>query len=460
MDKMVAKRLQEEMELSEKQKKRKEQVQFEAQCYTKEGWDAIIAKIEANADLTKDMLGKNLLEEDFAKRIMELINKKKKYYAEQKAKAKRSKPVIQAQQRDYMSTFIKNQSSWKLTQLKKLTFEELKDEFEKLVKNIERFMPMESNERVKRQGVQLEHEFTKKQKIIEDAPKEKVKDVKEEEIEKPMKKKGKRRKQLARKGKQIDKTAQSGTEEREAYIKEKVTDPSSGSDIRIDAIPTATKPPSVVDWKIIPQPGQKAAYQIIRANGADKVYMSFRAILKDISRDDLIELYILVIKKYGANRPEEAYDRVLWDDLKTMFDPPLSEDTIWSLPLQQKMDACQAMLHMKLQGGAQDEVCYQLLKMIEKQAGLNNDQMVWKSGCCFTIHNPFPFIYPTTKLHQKVRVNPLRTLPQVLLEGMPDTSDTITYHAGNPTLPHWLLRRGNDLSAKKDGLKVGLESRV
>ncbi|GJV41774.1 hypothetical protein Tco_1420214, partial [Tanacetum coccineum] len=220
MDKMVAKRLQEEielsereMELSEKQKKRKEQVQFEAQYYTKEDWDAIRANIEANADLTKDMLGKNLPEEDFAKRIVEMINKKKKYYAEQKAKAKRSKPMTQEQQREYMSTFIKNQSSWKLTQLKKLTFEELKNEFEKLVKNIERFVPIESNERVKRQGVQLEQEFTKKQKIIEDAPKEKVEGVKEEEIEKPVKKKGKRRKQLARKGKQIDKTDQSGTEE-------------------------------------------------------------------------------------------------------------------------------------------------------------------------------------------------------------------------------------------------------
>ncbi|GKG30512.1 hypothetical protein Tco_0423000, partial [Tanacetum coccineum] len=50
-----------------------------------------------------------------------------------------------------MSTFIKNQSSWKLTQLKKLTFDELKTEFEKLVKSIENFMPMKTDERVKRQ---------------------------------------------------------------------------------------------------------------------------------------------------------------------------------------------------------------------------------------------------------------------------------------------------------------------
>ncbi|GJX28536.1 hypothetical protein Tco_0236615 [Tanacetum coccineum] len=307
-----------------------------------------------------------------------------------------------------MSTFIKNQSSWKLAQLKKLTFEELKTEFEKLMKSIERFVPMETEERGKRQGVQLEQESSKKQKtnsdkevpVMEESVIEQV-IVKEEDIEKPIKKAGKRKKQKARKGIHVDKTAQD--KERESFMKDKVIGASSESEIGIDAIPTATKPPSIVDWKIIPQTGQKAVYQIIRSDGSYKIYMSFGAILKDFSRDDLTELYILVIKKYEANRPEEMYDRVLWGDLKTMFDPPLSDDAIWGLPLQQKMinwryypscavhcltleastiymladrkyplskDACQVMLKMKLLDGTMDEVCYQLLKMIEKQAGL------------------------------------------------------------------------------------------
>ncbi|GJZ26576.1 putative ribonuclease H-like domain-containing protein [Tanacetum coccineum] len=42
----------------------------------------------------------------------------------------------------------------------------------------------------------------------------------------------------------------------------------------------------------------------------------------------LVELYRLVMQKYGTNRPEDAYDRVLWSDLRTMFDPPLNEDAI------------------------------------------------------------------------------------------------------------------------------------
>ncbi|GJW92060.1 hypothetical protein Tco_0169613 [Tanacetum coccineum] len=208
-----------------------------------------------------------------------------------------------------MSTFIKNQSSWKLSQLKKLSFEELKTEFEKLMKSIKSFVPMETKTRVKRHGLQLEQETSKKQKIdIEDASITKGKDevVKEEETEVAVKKTGMRRKKKARKGINIDKTAQDEfNKEREDNVERIVKDAfNQESEIGVDAIPTATKPLTIVNWKIISQSSQKAAYQIIRKDGYDKIYMSFGAILKDFSRDEL-EIYILVIKKYGANETKK-----------------------------------------------------------------------------------------------------------------------------------------------------------
>ncbi|GKB77598.1 hypothetical protein Tco_0944493 [Tanacetum coccineum] len=72
-DKMVAQRMAKEEALSEQQKKRKAQVQFEAQFYTKEDWDTIKAKLEANAELSKDVLGQDLPEQDFAKRMVDMI---------------------------------------------------------------------------------------------------------------------------------------------------------------------------------------------------------------------------------------------------------------------------------------------------------------------------------------------------------------------------------------------------
>ncbi|GJX98427.1 ribonuclease H-like domain-containing protein, partial [Tanacetum coccineum] len=60
--------------------------------------------------------------------------------------------------------------------------------------------------------------------------------------------------------------------------------------VAIDVIPLATKPPSIVDYKIHKE-RKKTYYQIIR--------------------------------------PEEGYERVLWGDPKTMFDPHV-EDQVWS----------------------------------------------------------------------------------------------------------------------------------
>ncbi|GJT44963.1 hypothetical protein Tco_0953678 [Tanacetum coccineum] len=68
LDALLAQRIAEEEELTEQQKKRKAQVQFEAQHYTNEDWDLIRAKLEANAELSKGMLGSELQGEDFAKK--------------------------------------------------------------------------------------------------------------------------------------------------------------------------------------------------------------------------------------------------------------------------------------------------------------------------------------------------------------------------------------------------------
>ncbi|GKC88399.1 hypothetical protein Tco_1149048, partial [Tanacetum coccineum] len=55
-----------ELELSEAQKKRMAQVQEAAQFYTEEDWDTIRAKLEANADLVKEIAGEDVSEADYA----------------------------------------------------------------------------------------------------------------------------------------------------------------------------------------------------------------------------------------------------------------------------------------------------------------------------------------------------------------------------------------------------------
>ncbi|GKB37745.1 hypothetical protein Tco_0882687 [Tanacetum coccineum] len=78
----------------------------------------------------------------------------------------------------------------------------------------------------------------------------------------------------------------------------------------IDVVPLATKPLTIVDWKIHKE-GKKSYYQIIRADGKSQMYRVFSQMLKSFSREDLEDLYKLVKAKYGLTRPVEEMDMVL-----------------------------------------------------------------------------------------------------------------------------------------------------
>ncbi|GJU01305.1 hypothetical protein Tco_1111643 [Tanacetum coccineum] len=298
--------------------------------------------------------------------MVDLVNQRKKYFAEERARAKRNKPMTQSQLKTYMMNYLKNQGTWKLSQLKNLSFEEVKEEFDKLVKQ------------------------TKTTKRLKD---DEAKDAE------PAKKSGKRRKQMARKGlhTDLDKDDSEGSNE----VSEQ-DDSVSGTKIPINPVPVAMKSPSIATYKIIKQ-GEKGVYQIVREDGTDIVYINFGAMLKDISRDDLTELYRIVMNRYGMDGPEDELEKVFWKYLKNMFEEPLSTDPIWSLLSQQRIiswryydtcrvhclnlesmdiymlierkyplsaEICKTMLNKKLQGGKPDEDCYKMLKMMEKQAGI------------------------------------------------------------------------------------------
>ncbi|GKD92489.1 hypothetical protein Tco_1372326 [Tanacetum coccineum] len=111
-------------------------------------------------------------------------------------------------------------------------------------------------------------------------------------------------------------------------------------DIAFDAIPLATKPPVIVEYKIIKE-GIIGHYQLIRVDESSKRYSSMIRILQGIDREYLETLWKLVKPKYGDTRPEDEHERVLWGDLKVMFEPDIKSDvwrnlqgykvTIWKL---------------------------------------------------------------------------------------------------------------------------------
>ncbi|GKE36392.1 hypothetical protein Tco_1459797 [Tanacetum coccineum] len=116
-------------------------------------------------------------------------------------------------------------------------------------------------------------------------------------------------------------------EDKETTELQKLIKVAPKEEVAIDAIPLATKPLSIVDYKIHKEM-KKTNYQIIRVDGSSKMYLVFSHMLKSFDREDLETLWKLVKAKHGLTRPGEGYERVLWGDLKTMFDPHI-EDQVW-----------------------------------------------------------------------------------------------------------------------------------
>ncbi|GJW81940.1 hypothetical protein Tco_0145915 [Tanacetum coccineum] len=100
-------------------------------------------------------------------------------------------------------------------------------------------------------------------------------------------------------------------------------------DIAIDAIPLATKLPVIIDYKLHKE-GLLVHYELIRADRSSKRYSSMIRMLQGIDKEDLEALWRIVKAKYGDTRPKNEFERVLYGDLKGMFEPDKKSD-VWRM---------------------------------------------------------------------------------------------------------------------------------
>ncbi|GJZ06040.1 hypothetical protein Tco_0539833 [Tanacetum coccineum] len=229
--------------------------------------------------------------------LVDLINQRKRYFVAQKAEAKRNKPMTQAQQRTYMSNYIKHMGSHTMQQLKRYTFDELKELFETTMKHVNTFTSIESED--KEREPKLAAGSSKRPRAEHD-----------EQHDKESVKKQKLKENNAEK------------EELRACL-----DIVSGDEIAMDFESLAMKYP-IIDWKTHILTENIIYYQIIRAYGSSKNYKIFSKMLDDFDRQDVVDLYRLVQERYETTSPE-GYDLLLWGDLKTLFEP-CEEDEVWT----------------------------------------------------------------------------------------------------------------------------------
>ncbi|GKD78177.1 hypothetical protein Tco_1340798, partial [Tanacetum coccineum] len=96
-------RLQEQ--LDEEERQRIAIVHEESSTFNAEEWDNIQAQIEADEELAYTLQAQErerYSEADKARLLVELINERKRKFAQQRAEQRRNKPMTQAQQRTYM----------------------------------------------------------------------------------------------------------------------------------------------------------------------------------------------------------------------------------------------------------------------------------------------------------------------------------------------------------------------
>ncbi|GJZ38943.1 hypothetical protein Tco_0585506 [Tanacetum coccineum] len=307
--------------------------------------DSIQAMIEADEQLAARLQAEEQEQfsiEEKSRMLVEMIAERKKFFAAQRAAEQRRR-----------------------------SYEEIQKLFDKAYKQVNSFVPIDSEVvkssetrtegSSKREGDELESDKSKKQKIDVYVEAEKDNNQEEAEIKKHI---------------------------------EIVKD----DEVAIDVIPLATKPPMIVEYKIVKE-GKFGYFQLIRSDGSSKRYLSIIKMLQNIDREDLETLWKLVKAKHGNTRPEEEYERVLWGDLKVMFEPDIKSQvwrnlqgykvTIWKLfntygvhfvrfknlhifmlvekryPLT--LITITNMLNKKLQADHWNEMCYQLLKLMTKQ---------------------------------------------------------------------------------------------
>ncbi|GJS03863.1 hypothetical protein Tco_0320371 [Tanacetum coccineum] len=265
--------------------------------------------------------------EERSRLFVELMNKRKKHFAMLRAEEKRRKPPTKAQKRNLMSTYLKNIGGYKHNQLKSKSYEEIQKLFDNEMRRVNTFIPMDSEVVKSKKGTEESSKGTEDELESDKSKKAESSEEKAKGSRKKMlgkKRAGKEQQQESSKRQRIEDDKETDEHEEvevddEAELKKHLVIVKD-DEIAIDAIPLATKPPVIVEYKLLKE-GIMVHYQLIRADGSSKRYSSMIRMLQDIDREDLETLWKLVKTKHGDTRPEDEHERVLLGDLKVMFEP-------------------------------------------------------------------------------------------------------------------------------------------
>ncbi|GJV00452.1 hypothetical protein Tco_1329722 [Tanacetum coccineum] len=312
--------------------------------------------------------------EEKGKLFMELMEKRRKHFDALRAQEKRNRPPTKAQKRSQMSTYLKHMGGYKHKQLMGKSYDEIQKLFDKEMKRVNTFVAMsseaqESNEK-KVEGSEEKAKSSRKKSLG------KKRAVKEHQQESP-------KRQKLEDDKETDEHEEVEADDTAELKKHLVI--KKDDDIAIDAIPLATKPPMIVEYKLLKE-GIMVHFQLIRADGSSKRYSSMIRMLQDIDREDLETLWKLVKTKHGDTRPEDEHERVLLGDFKVMFEPDI-RSKVWR--------DLQGISHL-------DELHVTWAHLEEKRTRLRTNTKTLEDLCSQSLETASQAIHDTVTTHQVI----------------------------------------------------------
>ncbi|GJY65562.1 hypothetical protein Tco_0467800 [Tanacetum coccineum] len=364
-DANLARQMSQDFDMTEAQRKRQQEVLASAANYSDAAWDIILARLQENPDLSSTIFGVEFNDDDFAARMVELVNTRRKELAEQRAQERRDRPMTPSQLRQYMRTYVKNQgpavysTGWTMAQVRKLTPEQLQEEFDKIQRAVAFTRGFKrdgspkaraSSKKLKTGGDDVNLVATSHGVPQEEAGATPSPNVSQEEVAAPShsqdipdapvkapsttastaqhtgsspKKVGTRRKRFGRKGVHPSRSTipiEDGDPEAEHKMCIKyASDADSASD---DDTPVHLH--AVVDWELLPT-GLGWVNVIYRKDNSRKCFSRLREILHLVTRTDLMIIYGRVMTFYQDKKPT-GVGLVLWGDLKVLIDSPEVDD--------------------------------------------------------------------------------------------------------------------------------------
>nr|GEX90074.1 hypothetical protein [Tanacetum cinerariifolium] len=186
-----------------------------------------------------------------ARLLVDLIEKRKKHFADLRAQEKRNKPPTKTQMKIQMSTYLRHIGGYKQSHLKGKSFDEIKELVDREMRKVNDFVAIdleaqkssakeEQESSTKRTAKHLESNISKKQKVDEN----------------------------------VEPVVDDSKELRKCI--EIVLD--DGDEVLIEATPISSRSPTIIDYKIHKE-GKKTYFKIIRADGNSQVYQTFKKCL-------------------------------------------------------------------------------------------------------------------------------------------------------------------------------------